>query len=117
MLVGNFLKGVMTQEFIEPIPTKESCWRSIILMGRNVASYKFALAKSLIGLKEQDKTFVSLEDLALPFAKNLCEHLKISSKQITSRSSKFLDACNQFNKEEISETRTELNSLEVLTPT
>ena len=102
---GNFLKGVMTQEFIEPIPTKESCWRSIILMGRNVASYKFAFAKSLIGLKEQDKTFISLEDFALPYAKNLCEHLEISSKQITSRSSKFLDACNQFNKEEISETK------------
>jgi len=95
----------MGKEFIEHKPTKESCWRSIVLMGRNVASYKFSLAKSLIGLKGQDKTFVSLEELALPFSKNICEHLKISSKQITSQSSKFLDACNQFNIGKISEAK------------
>ncbi len=48
----------MKKQFIEHVPTKESCWRSIILMGMNVASYKFALAKSLIELANQNKTFI-----------------------------------------------------------
>ncbi|MBC8285825.1 MAG: HNH endonuclease [Nitrospinae bacterium] len=95
----------MAEEFIEYHPTKESCWRAIILMGRNVASYKFSLAKSLIQLQGLNKTFISLEELALPFSKNICEHLKISSKQITSPSSKFIETCNRFNEEEISETK------------
>ena len=32
----------------ETSPSLDSYWRSIILFGRNVASYKFALAKSLL---------------------------------------------------------------------
>lgn len=38
--------------FKEQYPSLESYWRSIILFGRNVASYKFALAKSLLELAE-----------------------------------------------------------------
>lgn len=87
--------------FIEQRPTDESCWRAIILFGRNVASYKFALGKSLIELADAEKTFVSLEELAVPFSKHLIEHLKLSDKQITSRSSQFLDACRSFNRGEI----------------
>ena len=34
--------------FQEAEPSLESYWRSVILFGRNVASYKFALAKSLL---------------------------------------------------------------------
>jgi hypothetical protein len=96
-------KADMPNNFVETEPTKESCWRAIILMGRNVASYKFALAKSLIELKDKEKTFISLDELAKPFAKNLCDHLKTSPKQITSQSSKFLNTCGKFNKGEINE--------------
>jgi len=70
----------MITRFQEMVPTLDSYWRSIILIGRNVASYKFALAKSLYELAENETTFISLEDLAKPFAKNLCEHLKIQDK-------------------------------------
>jgi hypothetical protein len=93
----------MRKLFIEHVPTKESCWRSIILMGMNVASYKFALAKSLIELANQNKTFIPMDELAKPFSINLCKHLKISDKQITSKSSKYLDVCNKFNRNEIGE--------------
>ena len=48
----------------------EENWRSIILFGKNVASYKFALAKTLLELDTNDP-FISLEDLALPYAKNI----------------------------------------------
>ena len=36
--------------FTEVQPTLENYWRSVILFGRNVASYKFALGKSLLDL-------------------------------------------------------------------
>ena len=76
----------------------ESYWRSIILFGRNAASYKFALGKSLLEIAKYGKTStISLEDLAEPYSKNICEHLKISPKQTTSLSSKFLEACISFN--------------------
>lgn len=41
--------------FQEEKPSLESYWRSVILFGNNVASYKFALAKALLELAEQKK--------------------------------------------------------------
>lgn len=49
--------------FMETAPSLESYWRAIILFGRNVASYKFALAKSLLDIQESS---IALEDLARP---------------------------------------------------
>lgn len=86
--------------FVDNNPTLDTSWRSIILLGRNVASYKFALAKSLLEINT-DKSEVTLEDLAVPFAKNICEHLIHNEKQVTSKSSKFLSACKSFNKGEV----------------
>ncbi|NLX70787.1 MAG: hypothetical protein GX024_07830 [Clostridiales bacterium] len=83
--------------FQEEYPSIDSYWRSVILFGRNVASYKFALAKSLLEIVETGKTIITLEDLAVPFSKNLCEHIANSPKQATCKSSKFLDACKQYN--------------------
>jgi len=90
------------QRFIETIPTNETLWRAIILFGRNVASYKFALGKALLELADEEITFIKLEDLANPFSKHLTEHLKITDTQGTSSSSQFLDACRQYNNNEIS---------------
>ena len=92
--------------FIEHTPTRESCWRSIVLMGLNVASYKFALAQSLIELSEVGQEYIPLDKLAIPFSKNLREHLKHSDKQITASRDRqsFLDMCRQANSGEISET-------------
>ena len=92
--------------FIEHTPTRESCWRSIVLMGLNVASYKFALAQSLIELSEVGQEYIPLDKLAIPFSKNLRDHLKHSDKQITASRDRqsFLDMCRQANSGEISET-------------
>src|SRR5215813_9905519 len=38
---------ISTMPFVSTNPNRHDYWRSIILFGRNVASYKFALAKSL----------------------------------------------------------------------
>lgn len=54
------------EEFKEQFPSLESYWRSIILFGRNVASYKFALAKSLLELAPTGKSEITLEELAMP---------------------------------------------------
>lgn len=90
------------EEFYEVEPTLENYWRSIILFGRNVASYKFALAKALYDLKASPNDLITLEELAKPFVKHLLEHLEHSPKQITSKSSKFLESCHQYSKDEIS---------------
>ena len=92
----------MSKYFIDKNPTLDTYWRSIILLGRNVASYKFALGKTLIDLN-RTRSEIALEDIALPYAKNICEHLKKNSKQITSASSKFIEYCLKFNNNEISE--------------
>lgn len=86
----------MTQ-FLERQPKSESIWRSIILFGRNVATYKFALGKSLLDLASQEKTFISMEELAVPFSKYITEHLKINDKQGVSSGSKFLEQCRLYN--------------------
>lgn len=84
-------------EFYQVDPSLENYWRAIILFGRNVASYKFALAKSLYELDKVSNDLVSLEELAEPFSRHLCEHLQHTPKQITSNSSKFIDSCVAFN--------------------
>jgi hypothetical protein len=81
--------------FLDRQHTLDIYWRAIVLFGKNVASYKFALAKSLIDLSEQGKTSIGLEELAVPFSKHLVEHVQLSPKQATSPSSKFLEACKK----------------------
>ena len=90
-------------EFYQVEPSLENYWRSIILFGRNVASYKFALAKSLYELAKSPDDLIKLERLAIPFSRHLCEHLKQSPKQITSNSSKFIDSCVSYNQQNISQ--------------
>jgi hypothetical protein len=91
-------------DFLAKAPTLDANWRAVVLFGRNVASYKFALAKTLLELADRADDRIPLEELAAPFARHLCEHLKLVDKQTTSRSSKFLDACRAFNQGELSET-------------
>lgn len=88
-------------DFIESSPSLDNQWRAIILFGRNSASYKFALAKALLETPANNETSLSLEALAIPFAKHLCEHLQHSDKQATSQQSQFLDACRQYNQNQI----------------
>jgi hypothetical protein len=91
--------------FLSNAPTLDTNWRAVVLFGRNVASYKFALAKALLGIADRTDDRVLLEDLAASFARSLCEHLARVDKQTTSRSSKFLDACRAFNRAELAEDR------------
>lgn len=102
----------MIEDYVGSNPTPENCWRSIVLLGQNVASYKFALAKALLETNA-DRTLIRLEDLALPYARNICEHLSQNDKQVTSASSKFLDVCRKFNNNEIDEDALKLGTVKL----
>lgn len=85
------------------VPTLMDQWRAINLFGRNVASYKFALAKSLLSLAPTDGALVRLDELATPFVREICTHLKLEDKQSTAVSSAFLQKCREFNDGAIDE--------------
>ena len=105
--------------FIHIDPGLDAYWRSIILFGRNVASYKFALGKTLLELAARGETDPKLEDLAPPFAEHLCAHLKANDKQGTSSSSRFLAACRehvsgQLSHDDLIETTARLGFVNVI---
>ena len=84
-------------EFQEESPSLESYWRSAILFGRNTSTYKFALARALEALAQDGRTNVSLDELAVPYARLMCEHLLEAPKQATGRPGKFIEACKAYN--------------------
>ena len=77
-------------------PSIESQWRAIILFGRNSATYKFAFARALLEVVENQKTHISLAEMAIPFADSIVEHLKNNDRQGNSASSKFLEGCRKY---------------------
>lgn len=90
-------KSNAVARFAGETPTADSHWRALILFGRNVASYKFALGHALIELAADKRELVTLEDLAGPFSHHLCRHLEVADRQATSSRSRFLDACRGYN--------------------
>jgi len=100
---GGRYRGQGVTDFLGQAPTLDANWRAVVLFGRNVASYKFALAKALLELADRPDDRVRLTELAAPFARHLCEHIRHVDKQTTSQSSKFLDACRAFNRGELPE--------------
>lgn len=95
--------GLSSVTDVDPTATS-SDFRNIVLRGANVASYKFALAKSILSLAQAGATEASLEDLAVPFSRELCIHLNEVDTQSTSAGSRFLDACRHFNAGRITDT-------------
>lgn len=83
-------------------PSLESQWRSLILFGKNSATYKFAFAKALMDLIDAQTTSISLSDLSVPFAGYIVEHLKLNDKQGNSQSSKYLNSCRAYINNELS---------------
>ena len=64
----NAQKGITCDATVQRhISNGPGCFRGVVLYGRNVASYKFALAESLITLASKGKDYFRLEDLAVPF--------------------------------------------------
>jgi hypothetical protein len=95
----------MTKKFYENDLSLDTLWRSIVLIGKNTKSYKFALGKSIIQLASEGKQNLSMKDLAPYFARNTIEHVKSGNKQGTGEgnSGPFLEACEKFINNEITE--------------
>lgn len=89
------------EAFKEQHPSLASYWRAVILFGKNTASYKFALAKSLLEVVSTGQDVISLEDLAIPFSKHLCEHLAKAPTQGTNPTNSLLKACKSYNEGQI----------------
>ena len=84
-------------------PSIESQWRALILFGKNSATYKFAFAKALLEVIENQKSSVTIEELSKPFADSIVQHLKFNDKQGNSKSSSFLNKCRDFRDGKITE--------------
>ena len=95
-------RGNSVARFTHEIPSLSSYWRSIILFGQNAASYKFALGGALIEIGATSE-LVTLDQLAIPFARRVADHLRTHDKQGTSEASRFLDACRSFNRGDLDE--------------
>jgi 5-methylcytosine-specific restriction endonuclease McrA len=76
-------------------------WRSILLFGSNTAAYKFALGGALLEVASTGSESVTVQELAVPFAKRICDHLKVEDRQAINPSSSFLAACRKYNADEI----------------
>ena len=86
-----------SNEFFKIGKQEENHWRGITLLGSNTTSFKFALAKSLIGFASTETDIITLEELAKPFSEFICEHLAESDRQGTNPTSTFLQECRNFN--------------------
>lgn len=80
--------------------TGESVWRAIVLYGANSATYKFPFGETLLQAAATGRTHVTLDELAPPYAKLLCEALRNHDRQGIATNSRFLDACRAFNADE-----------------
>jgi hypothetical protein len=74
--------------------------RRIRIQSRS-ARWARGLADSLLEIGPNGDDLVTLEELALPFATRIAEHLRQNGKQGTSGRSRFLDACRAYNRNEI----------------
>ena len=89
------------ERFLANDPRLETIWRAIILYGDNSATFKCALAKSLLELLPESGQHIRLDELAEPYSRNLVEHLRKVNKQGTNSKSTFRDACRHFNTGEL----------------
>lgn len=57
----------MSLNFQENDPSLESQWRSIILFGKNSATYKFAFGKALLEIVTKETNSISLQEEIIKF--------------------------------------------------
>ena len=84
--LGEYLRGPAAARY----PLGPSCQnqngRSYRSLGATTTP-KFALGQALLDLGARQQTFVRLEDLAVPYAAAICEHLQVEDRQSTSAQS------------------------------
>lgn len=90
--------------FLQVQPNTQNRWRALVLLGRNTASYKFALATALLSRGTVGSDLIALEDLALPFAQALAAHVRQAPKQgATNLNRAMQQACEGYNAGQVSD--------------
>jgi 5-methylcytosine-specific restriction endonuclease McrA len=82
------------QEFYNSDESVVSTIRTIFLFGRNVSTYKFALASTLLNLKP--KSFITYEDLRDEFLKSLIAHYQKNPHQFQAGENSLTKAFDQY---------------------
>ena len=99
------MSSKLIERFHNIEPTSEQHWRAINLFGRNVASYKFALANILWILLKNRQQRLTLKNYLNHFI-SLMRTSKIAPKQITSsEKNEFIETCRNFNLQKLSKTQ------------
>ena len=96
MWSGGIVAENPISDYLSAGGVEESSFRSIVLFGRNVASYKFALARALMDLAAEGRESATLAELAVPYTAHLVEHVRRAPKQTTGRQGRLLEACAGF---------------------
>jgi hypothetical protein len=91
----------LTLNFLGSTLKPETAWRALILLGNNTQSYKFALGRVLLKIAAAKTADVRLEDIALPFTKEVSWHISRVDRQGISPSSAYLNACRAHNLDQI----------------
>jgi 5-methylcytosine-specific restriction endonuclease McrA len=60
--------------FYSTAPTPQAAWRTIVLLGNNTRTYKFALGHALLECASSGKTSVTLEELGRSYALEIAKH-------------------------------------------
>ncbi len=97
----------MTPFFEKYEQSPQNYWRSIILLGKNTASYKFAWAKTLNEFVNKNQNRFTMDEAATEQMKFLCESRKRSYFQGVSEminKSSVFSSIDKFHKDEINET-------------
>lgn len=81
----------------------EEYWKMIITFGKFTSTYKYNLAKSILELSKDGRKYINLEELSIPYYRNMCEHLLKEPIQIRGKDGAFIKACLDFNDLKISE--------------
>jgi 5-methylcytosine-specific restriction endonuclease McrA len=84
----------------------EEHWRRIVLFGKVTTCYKLALAKSLLQVASEGNDFVSRRELAVPYYRSICDHLRTADVQAhgpAMNRGTYLMRCRFYNAEEITE--------------
>ncbi len=82
------------QKFYSSDKSVASTVRTIVLFGRNVSTYKFALASTLLNLKP--KNFITYEDLRDEFLKSLLSHYQKNPYQFQAGKNSLTKAFDQY---------------------
>ena len=90
-------------DFFLKTPTLDNYWRSLILFGKNTASYKLALGQTLLELSTRGQDFITLDELSHSYALQMCQRIKSGKPQGTNNGmTRFVQACREYNSGELS---------------